>query len=257
MISPDGARLLLGPFTQLGFISSDRRLYTIPFGGGAESPLAARGAIMALGWADSVTATLQERESGRTRFVAVDVRTGARRDELTLPDSGSEPVSFTALPGGGWAWIPSDLQTILVQRRGESAPRAIHKPGWYGSFVMVQSASADGRLAFSGENVAKDSAGVSVVPTDGGDPISWSTAKCCTKTMQWLAGGSLLWVLETDSAAKVFFRLRGPGPMERLGRFAPLEWHAWQVSVSADLKRAEVTRGNSQTDFWMWRVSPR
>ena len=33
-ISPDGARLLVGPFSRFGFSSSDRRLYTIPFAGG-------------------------------------------------------------------------------------------------------------------------------------------------------------------------------------------------------------------------------
>ena len=102
-----------------------------------------------------------------------------------------------------------------------------------------------------------DSLKVSVAPLDGGDPVLWTTMACCPYRVQWLKDGSILLVLEQDSARRCSFELRGPGQVERLGRFAPLEWHAWGVSVSEDLKRAEITRGNSQSDLWMWRVSPR
>jgi hypothetical protein len=62
----------------------------------------------------------------------VDVRTGAERSALDLPDSIVTAV--TPLPDG-WAWIPKDRDRVIVEQDGQR--HEIAKPAWFGMLTDV------------------------------------------------------------------------------------------------------------------------
>ena len=250
VLSPDGARLLL---LSSSAALTTSPLYTIPFAGGAESPIVSRGGVHTIRWADPATLALMEVEGRKTRFVLVDPRTGQRRDELALSGSVSEDA-ISPLPGGGWAWIPGDQMSIRVQRPGSGPPRIVRKPSW-NSMLTALAVSPDGRrLAFLGYNTKGDSLTLSVTDLANGDAVLWCVV-AESMWLQWLNDGSVLVVTNEGAQGHAIYRARGPQRVERIGHFAPADGAAFGLTFSNDLKRAAVLVGYSRSDAWRWRVS--
>jgi hypothetical protein len=196
---------------------------------------------------------LAEQVQGRVNLSLIDVRTAVRRAGLAISDSTlSGGGSFTALPAGGWAWIPADGQTIRIQRPGETAPRTIAVPSWYSLIIGLRATPDNRGLAYVGWNAATfDSARVSVVSLADGATTPWATAFAENAWISLLPDNSILFsALETQESLTLY-RLRAPGRMERLGTVPrSIDF----VNVSSDLRRAAVTVRDYHGDAWMSRV---
>jgi roadblock/LC7 domain-containing protein len=246
-VSPDGGRLLLRRSMPTSDGSNEPRLSVMAAGGGAESPVTLTGRVVSSFWADSVTIAVGTLTSRGRHLALVDVRTGAERNGLDLPDStigGAAPLP------GGWAWIPKDRDRIIVEQGGQR--HEIPKPAWFGTLSDVE-ASADGsRLLYTGWNTGtSDSTRLDVVPTSGGAPTSWTTSFAEGAYAQWLEDGSILFVVWSGEETVGLSKVRGPGQVEALGTVPHV---AGAVSVSSDLARATIGWRDYHGDAWLYRV---
>ena len=247
IVSPDGARLLLRRTLPAAGGVSEVRLSVSPFGGGAESPVTVAGRVTSAFWEDSVTLAIGAQTPSGLHHALVDVRTGAARNPLDLPDSTVGGI--TALPAG-WAWIPPGRDRILVEQGGRRIE--IPKPAWFANLIGVD-ASPDGRrLVYTGWGAStEDSIRVDVVPAEGGAATPWTTAFAEAGGAEWLTDGSLLFRVWTGQETVALLRVTGPAQVERLGT---VPHAARSISVSRDLKRATLGWGEYHGDAWLYRV---
>src|SRR5207247_10327619 len=74
-----------------------------------------------------------------------------------LPIFGdSTVVSFDPLAGGGWVWIPPQLNGLRLQRPGEPQPRDLPKPDRNGNVFSVAAAPDGARLVTIGWNRSEE-----------------------------------------------------------------------------------------------------
>ena len=218
-----------------------------PYNGDAETPLAITGTALKARWTDSVTVGLVSRVAGAVHMALVDVRTGAKRNELILTDSS---VVDAARIAGGWAWIPPSRDRILVDQGGER--REIKQPTWYGGLLSIIPDSASGRVFITGFNRAtSDTLGVAAINLADGAATQWASMFAEDGTIQLLSGGDLFLAMHRTQESLDLFRISGPGKNQLLGSPArPLVG----VSVSADLKRAVAFDRDYHADAWMYNV---
>ncbi len=249
-IAPDGRHVL---------ISRERsraeeyalRLSVMPFEGGAEVPVPVAGEPWNWGWADAATLALGMRTSTGNELVRVNVATRASTDELALADS-AHCCHMSPIPGGGWAWIPEDGQSVRVQRLGGTARDVFPKPPWF-TYLNGVGVEGDGlRLLYTGANVAFDSVRIEVVSLADGREQAWATLPAGEGLdAGWLDDGSILVEEYGTPETRTFFRLRSPGRLDSLGTILR---PVFGVEVSADLKRAVVSTRLYHGDAWMYRV---
>jgi len=248
-LSPDGGTVLLERGPGPWFDPATAYTYTlIPFDDGPEVPLPLSGPSKAV-WKDSATLAVAEIRPGGTRFSLVDVRTGRSRAALQVADSAI--WEFTALPGGGWAWLRPGAG-IGFQRSGEPQPRFLKQPDWY-SALFTLAASTDGNaLLVAGLDAAtNDSMRVEWISLTGGGSIPWVTEPAEIGYLTPLSDGSFLLARWEGQQAATLERLRGPGRVERLGTVPrPLS----TFSASADLRRAVISAYDYRGDIYMSRV---
>jgi hypothetical protein len=246
-VSPDGQRLLVRRSLPSAAGRSETRLSVMPFGGGSESPVNAPGAVRGAFWVDSVTVAVSAQTPRGLHLGLVDVRTGAERRGLDLPDS--LVGDFDPLPDG-WVWIPATNDRLVVQQAGRT--REIPKPDWFGTLFQVGTDPGGHRLLFSGWNASTyDSVGVAIVALDGGAPVMWATTFAEGGGGRFLADGSLLLTVRATQESMTLYRVRAPGRLERLGEVPrPVAG----VTVSRDLRRATVLVRDYHGDAWMSRV---
>jgi len=254
-LSPDGGRILIAR-EQSHAVGFKFRYSIIPFEGGAEFPLAVRGNPVSADWYDATTIVLGEVESGRLRRELVDVRSGARREAFAGADSLSLCCQARPLPGGGWAWIPPDWQSVRVKRPEDAAPHIFPKPAWFHDLFTIAVSSDGQRLLYIGWNATVDSMRVDLLSLRDGSTVPWLTVPIAQGAAQpsWLADGSILLGINTAPDTRTFYRLRAPGRVETLGT---IPRPVWVVNVSLDLKRAAVTTRDYHGDAWMYRVERR
>jgi hypothetical protein len=185
--------------------------------------------------------------AGAIHVALVDVRTGAARNNLTLSDSTLVDAGRIA---GGWAWIPSSRDRIVVDQGGKR--REIKQPMWYGGFLSILSDSAAGRVFITGFNRATaDTLGVAAINLADGAATQWASMFAEDGAIQLLSGGDLFLAMHRTQESLDLFRLSGPGKSQLLGSPPrPL----LGVSASADLKRAVAFDRDYHADAWMYNV---
>jgi hypothetical protein len=246
-VSPDGGRLLFARVVPTGGGHTAESFAVRPFAGGAETPLAATGTPLNASWVDSVTVKVVSRAVSGLHLALVDVRTGAQRNGLDLPDStlaGAGPLA------DGWAWIPASRDRIVIESAGKR--REVPQPAWYSGIFSIVTDPAAGRAFFLGFNRATgDSLGLGALDVAAGTATQWASAFAETGTIQLLDGGAVFLSVNKTEESLDFYRVTGPGAMQRLGSPArPL----FGVSVSGDLKRATAVERDYRADAWMYSV---
>ena len=252
-ISPDGKRVLLARETGIAE-AVHFRLTTMPFDGGAETPLPTRGEPGGWTWIDSTTIAINEFESGRAHAVLIDVRTGARLAEFTPPDSSMACCPVVS-PNGVWAWVPGDEQSIRVQGRGEALPRTFPAPAWFQGIWYVGLSPDGSKVLYMGKSVLTDSLRVNVLSlTDSSTTTWWTTAGVPEIDASWLQDGTMLLGVHKTTDTRTFYRLRAPGRADSLGTIPRA---VWGVDVTPDMKRAVISTREHNGDAWMYRVERR
>jgi hypothetical protein len=246
-LSPDGGRLLLSRNLPTSAGRSERRYSILSFGGGSEAPLNTPGSSRGAFWTDSVTVAVVTQTAAGSHVGLIDVRTGAPGRAVDLPDSLT--VAAAPLPDG-WAWIPATADRVTVERDGKTVD--IAKPAWFGELFGVTVDRAGQRLVLTGWNAGTfDSVGVAVAQLDGPAPELWAARPAEGGFAAILDDGSILFAPRDTPESAVFYRVRGPGRVERIGS-VPRPNAA--VSVSRDLKRVAVLESNYHGDAYMSRI---
>jgi eukaryotic-like serine/threonine-protein kinase len=246
-VSPDGSRILVQRVIATAANPSERHLALLPFAGGAESPLNVSGVVTGADWKDSVTVLVSTQVPGGLQASLIDVRTGQVGATLQLPDSSVR--SLTALPGG-WAWIPTQGDRIVVDQGGTR--HEIARPPWFGVLNHVEASPDGSQLLFDGWGGAtSDSLRASVVPAAGGTPTTWGTSFADSGYPHWLADGSIVFVVWSGQDEVALTRLAGPGRSESLGT---VPHPARRLDVSGDLKHATIRWLDYKGDAWLYRV---
>jgi hypothetical protein len=246
-ISPDGSRLLVVRQTQIGNGHLEPRFSIMPYGGGAETPLAIAGKPVFANWADSVTVGVGRQTSSGLRLSMLDVRTSAVRNEIDLPDS---VVSWAAALPDGWAWVPASGGKIIVSRAGKK--REYPKPAWYSFIFAVVPDPSGHRLFYIGnDKVTTDSLGVGVLALDDGSTAQWASIFAEAGRITPLADGGVFMTAARSQGALSFYKLTGPGQMQSLGD-SPRPMRG--ISISRDMKLASVQERDYRADAWISKV---
>jgi hypothetical protein len=246
-VSPDGARLLLRHIVPTGGGHTEAQYSVMPFSGGSDAPIPGAGQPLRVFWTDSVTVGIATQIPAGLRLTEADVRTGAQRNTIELPDSTL--TEATPVPGG-WAWIPRSNDRIMVRQGGRT--RIIPKPERYAFVQHLTADAARHRLLYGAFDVSTgDSLAVGVVSLDDGLLTEWGRVFADHGRPVPLADGSMLLEAAQSADNLSFFKLTGPGQMRRLGTSARA---VQDVSVSADLRRAVVSERDYRADAWMNQV---
>jgi hypothetical protein len=246
-VSPDGARLLLRRIVPTGGGHSEAHYSVMPFSGGPDSPIPGAAQPLRAAWTDSVTVAIATQIPAGLRLSEADVRTGAQRNTLELPDS---TVTDATPVADGWAWIPRSSDRIMVREGGHT--RVISKPDRYAFVQHIAADPARHRLLYGASDASTgDSLAVGVVSLDDGSMTEWGKVFADHGRPVPLADGSMLLEAAQSAENLSFFKLTGPAQIQRLGVSARA---VRDVSVSADLKRAVVSERDYRADAWMNQV---
>jgi len=253
-VSPDGDRVVVahrGP----GLGGERDVIDVVSSAGLAVLTHAPSGALVSfdpVGWMpDGAAFFYAERADRAVRFMTVDGRTGARLATFAIGDS--TVVSFDPLAGGGWVWIPPQLNGLRLQRPGEPQPRDLPKPDRNGNVFSVAAAPDGARLVTIGWNATNDSMRVHVISLPDGQPARWATffGEGTAKTT-FLADRSVVIPVWETQESVTLYRLRGPGRIERVGTIPrPVD----QMSVASDGRRVVVSTREFQGDIWLARIA--
>ena len=246
VLSPDGALLLLRRTLPTSGGNSEIRFSTMPFDGGEDTPLRAPGITTRASWSDAQHVATSSLDGGKVRLAEVDVRTGAQRNVLQLPDSTI--VDFAALDDG-WAWIPASRDRIVVSEGGRR--REVRQPAWFSGIYQLATDRAHRRVLFTGAGgVTGDSAAVAAVTLDDGKATLWST-HFAEVSHVWpsTAHDAVFGVAETADGWTLF-AVDG-GKLTSLGTIGR---PTYVLSISQDLSRAVVSSLDYRADAWLNKV---
>lgn len=246
-VSPDGGRLLVRRIVPISGGHTEARYGVMPFAGGSEAPLGGVGAPVEAFWTDSVTVGVETQTPTGLHLVQVDVRTGTQRNGTDLPDSVL--ASAVALPDG-WAWIPATADRIVVRQGGHT--REFPKPAWYAFLLYVAIDPSSHQIFYDGLNRSTgDSLGVGVLTLADGSMTQWASMFAEAGRVTPLRDGTAFLEVAQTQEFLTFFKLAGPGQIERLG-VSPRPLRA--VSVSSELRRATALERDYRADAWMSKV---
>ena len=246
-ISPDGGRLLFRRVVPTTGQHTAVQFAVRPYGSDAETPLAIAGTPIRVRWIDSASVSAVSRVASKVQLGVVDVRTGAVRNALSLPDS---TIADAGPVAGGWAWIPATRDRVIVQQGGKR--REIPAPSWYLGINGLVADSAAGRIFVNGFNRATgDSLGVAAINLADGAITQWISVFGEDGVIQLLDGGEVFLALHRTQESLDLYRLSGPGKSQLLGS-PPRSLVG--VSVSSDLKRATAFDRDYHADAWMYNV---
>jgi serine/threonine-protein kinase len=250
VMSPDGRRVLVERTAAAANGGKELRLSVLTADGGAETPLSVTGTLVGMMWLDSATAAVSSQTPEGQHVALLDVRTGAQRQALAVPDS---IILDWAPVRDGWAWIPAAGDRIVVEQGGRR--HEIPKPAWFATLFNINADAAGDRLAFTGWNLATfDTLGVDVVGTDGRGDTPWARIFAENGAGRFNADGTLdLIVFATQDAASVY-RVASPGKLERLGT---VPRPVIEARLSSDLRRIAVVTREYNADAWMAKVEKR
>jgi hypothetical protein len=249
-LSPDGSRIIVMRVVPTTGEHTAARFSVRAFDGGAETPLTAPGTPLHVDWIDSVTVRSVSQTDAGLHFGLIDVRTGAQHDGYDIPDS----TVRDAMPlNGGWAWIPSSRDRVIVERGGKQ--RSVAAPAWFlGIDHLIPDASGTHAFVIGFNRSTTDTLGVADLDLTDGSSKQWGAVFAEDGFVQPLAGGELLFGVHRTEETLDLYRLSGPGRMQLIATPAhPL----LGVSVSADLKRAVAFQRDYNADAWMYDVVKR
>jgi hypothetical protein len=223
------------------------RYSIMPYEGGAETPLPVPGNIRRAVWSDAQHVATSTLGPNGLRLAEVDVRSGAQRNALELPDSVL--ADFAAL-ANGWAWIPVSRDRVVVSeggRRHEYTP-----PAWFAAVLLLTADPATRRVFYMGYSRATgDSAGVAALTLDDGKSTLWATHFAEDARVMASSAHKVVFAVATTQDSWSLFGVDGPGAVTPLGAIgAPIRL----VSVSRDLTRATITVMDYRADAWLNQV---
>jgi hypothetical protein len=245
-ISPDGARMLMRRVVPTGG-RSETRWSIMPFDGGAESPLPAPGVIRRAKWSDAQHVATATHTAGGLRLSDIDVRSGAVRSTIELPDS--VVADWTPLPNG-WAWIPASRDRIVVSEGGQR--REHRPPAWFAAIGQLSADRASRRLFYLGFGKATgDTAGVAALTLDDGKSTLWATHFAEDARVMGASAHRAVFAVATTQDSWSLFGLDGPGATKPLGTIGrPI----FGLSLSEDLSRSAIMVLDYRADAWMNQV---
>jgi tRNA A-37 threonylcarbamoyl transferase component Bud32 len=250
VISPGGSRVLVRRTVPTAGGQSETRLGVLPFDGGAEVPVTSDGMVIRSNWSDSVHVTIASRSGGGALVLSeTDVRTGARRNRLAIPDSAIR--DFTAL-SNGWAWIPasSDRITVVENERRRVFP----KPAWFGGIAHLVGDPAHGRVFYTGwGGPGADSVGLGVLSLETGAHALWTATPGDAGRIVLVDGHDALFLVQEGRETWSLYTADGPSRIAKLGTIPrPVS----SLTASRDLKRIVANVRDYRADAWMSKVIP-
>jgi hypothetical protein len=249
VVSPDGARLRVARSVPDASGRGEPRFSFMPFEGGTETPLGMAN-IIDLRWVDSTSVSIARQTPGGLHLAVRNILTNTMSNALDIPDSVTLSVSPLA---NGWAWIPPSADRVVVRQGART--REFPKPAGYVVLYEIAVDEARQRVFYVGpRQSAVDSVSVGVIDLAHGSMTPWATLAGVGTELTVLSDGAILLALESKPESYIFYRLTGPGHVERVGT-SPLLARA--VSVSRDMKRATVTTRDYHADAWMSDVITR
>jgi hypothetical protein len=247
-LSPDGARVLARRAVPTVRGAVDYRFTVMPYAGGDETPIGpARSAVRAA-WSDSVHVAIAERSTtGNLELSEVDVRTGAPRNRLAIPDSGVR--DFVALPTG-WAWIPNSSDRYVVVEGGRR--REFPKPAWLSGTAHLVADPAHRRLLYTGwSGAGGDSVSLGVLSLVDGTHTRWDTRIGGTGRIALVDDHEALFLVSEGRDSWSIFAVDGPGRVRRLGTIPrPVS----SLTLSRDGRRVVANVRDYRADAWMSKV---
>jgi hypothetical protein len=247
-IAPDGARVLVRRSVPTPGGQSETRLAVMPFDGGAETPVVSEGTVFRAGWSDSVHVAVASRPAGGTLVLSeVDVRTGARRNRLAIPDSVVR--EFSAL-SNGWAWIPASSDQLVVVENDQR--RAFPKPAWFGGVAHLVADPAHRRVFFTGwGGPGADSVGLGVLSLDAGTHERWTATPGEAGRIVLVDGHDALFLVAEGRETWSVYTADGPGRIVPLGT---LPRPVSSLTTSRDMRRVVANVRDYRADAWMSKV---
>ncbi len=246
-LSPDGGRLLLGRTLPSPTGRSEIHYSIMPFDGGGETQVNLTGNLRNVSWLDSVTLIHTAQTATGLHAGLLDIRSGTSAGGIDLPDSLA--TGLTPVPGG-WAWVPSTRDRIVIQREGKQVE--VQAPKWFETVFDLRADAAGQRLMMVGWNAgSNDSLGVAVLSASGGEPVMWARSYAEAGSARFLADGSLLFSVRPTQESVALLQVRAPDDLKRLG---VIPRPVASVSISSDLKRALILERTYHGDAWMSRI---
>jgi len=249
-IAPDGVRVLVRRTVPTTGGRSETRLGVIPFEGGAETPVTSEGPVIRSNWSDSVHVAIASRApSGTLVLSEVDVRTGARRNRLAIPDSSIR--EFSALPSG-WAWIPASSDRIVVVEHERR--RVFPKPAWFGGIAHLVADPARERVLYTGwGGPGADSVGLGALALGAGTHAIWSKTPGETGRIVLIDGHDALFLVEEGRESWSLYSADAPNRIAPLGAIAqPVS----SLTASRNMRRVVANVRDYRADAWMSKVIP-
>jgi hypothetical protein len=247
LVSPDGATLLLRRVTPSSTGQREIRYSLLPYGGGAESPLPAAGIVGRAKWSDAQHVATQVQSGHGLRLAEVDVRSGAQRNVLEIPDSLTADIA--ALPNG-WAWIPVSRDRIVVSENGHR--REFRPSAWFGGVFLVVADRARHRVLFGGVGKATgDSGSVAIISLDDGRETRLPPRFGEDMRIMAAEGHDALFAVAETQDAWSLYAADAPGTLtlvSKVGR--PI----FDISVSQDMSRVALMVMDYRADAWLSKV---
>jgi len=247
-LSPDGARVLVRRAIPSVRGSVDYRFAVMPYDGGAESPVGPAGSVVRAAWSDSVHVAFASRAAaGNLELSEVDVRTGAVRNRLAIPDSGIR--DFGALPTG-WAWIPQSSDRFIVVEEGRR--REFPKPAWLSGTAHLVVDGERRRLLYTAwSGAGADSVSLGVLSLDDGTHSAWNTRIGGAGRIALLDGSAVLFLVSEGRDSWSVHRVDGPNRVAPLGTIPrPVS----SLTLSRDRRRVVANVRDYRADAWMSKV---
>jgi hypothetical protein len=247
-VSPDGERLLVGRLVALPGGHSELRFSVMPFDGGAETPLSARGTVRRARWSDESHVAIGALVPGGLRLSELDVQSGAERNVLQLSDSALRDLD--ALPDG-WVWIAPTRDRLVVARHG--ARREYRAPAGFGGIYQLDVDRARRRVLYVGYGGATgdSTAVVSLSLDDGKQTLLMTTSGEFGRVTASTTHAAVVGMARTQDSWELL-AIDAPGQVTSLGTIGrPIA----SLSVSDDLRRATVMVRDYRADAWLNRVA--
>ncbi len=247
-ISPDGARILVRRAVPTAGGRIDYRFVVIPFEGGAETAVTVSGAPIRGSWSDSAHVAIASRtQAGGLVLSEVDVRNGAERNRLAIPDSVVRDFSSLS---SGWAWIPASSDRIIVVEGARR--REFPNPGWFGGTAHLVAEPARRRVFYTGwGGPGADSVGLGVLSLGDGSHALWTTRPGESGRIALIDARDPLFLLGEGRDTWSVFAAAGPGRITPLGAVPrPVN----SLSISRDRRRVVANVRDYRADAWMSKV---
>ena len=247
-VSPDGSRILVYRRVPTSNGQSEGRYAVMPFAGGADAALPVPGEPVGTVWSDSVTVAVSTLTPHGLHFSQVDVRSGAQRDGMDLPDS---TVTTFAPIDSGWAWIPASADRVIVVEHGRR--REFQAPAWYGAIYQLIADSGRHRIVTLGRGAATgDSVRATTFPLTGGSPTMWPVVFGTVAGLSSSSTHAAIMRVAQRQSWWTFFALEDPGQITVLGTI-PRAVNGG-ISLSDNGTRVTVGAREYHADAWLYQV---